>query len=182
MRFNSPDYLTAWVQTGKFPEIHDDIFDAVVNYSSGGVMLDLCCSTGLLTKRLQKFGAHVIGVDADSVAITAGLSFNIENLQQLKVTRETVSNLVNIVLNQRVRVLIARRCFPELFGEDLEFGREFAGLMASNGIEEIFIEGRVKTRNAINALATLDSEVSLFANHYTEKRRIKNVAILTLKT
>lgn len=180
MRFNSVEYLQAWASGKRFPAIHDDIASAAEQFMIGNRVLDLCCSYGLLGERLKKTVAgYAVGIDADGEAIAkakaAGISID---LYQLKVTPESFTDLVQILQSCRVNAVVARRCLPELFGENLDFGRQFFAELRRVGVKEVLIEGRVKTKNATNALSSIEDEISLASESFALARRYKNVAYL----
>jgi hypothetical protein len=74
--------------------------------------------------------------------------------------------------------MLARRCLPELFGDDLPLGRDFAAAIHGAGIKEIFLEGRVVTQGAVNVLKSVADEVDLLSGHYHEVKRIGAVSYL----
>ena len=180
MRFNSEEHLVTWQGNKKFPAIHDDIFFAISAFSKGNGFLDLCCSTGLLAQRVKAYIAkNVVGVDGDEAALQlAGLSGIDVELICLKVLPETIKELAKIIEKHKIDTVIARRCFPELFGNDIEFGEVFAELLYQLGIKEIFIEGRIATKTATNALASLKDECQLVSKYYEVIKTHKNVAYL----
>jgi len=180
MRFNSEQHLVTWKTGKRFPAIHDDIFHAILAYSKGKSFLDLCCSTGLLAQRIKQHLVYdVIGVDADETAVSlASLSGIDVPLICLNILPETLKELAQIIKKFKIDTLVARRCFPELFGNDIEFGQVFIELLSQLGVQEIFIEGRITTKTAINALASLEDECQLVSKHYKVIKIHKNVAYL----
>lgn len=180
MRFNSEQHLVTWQDKKRFPAIHDDIFHAILTYGKGKSFLDLCCSTGLLAERIKQHLVYdVIGIDADEAAINlADLSGIKVPLICLKIVPETAKELAKIIEKFKIDTVVARRCFPELFGNDIEFGEVFAEILSQVGVKEIFIEGRIATKTATNALATLEDECQLVSKYYKVIKIYKNVAYL----
>lgn len=183
MRFNSIEHLQAWQRTGRFPAIHDAIAAAVNSFGCSLGYLDLCCSFGLLGQRLiRENGCDVVGVDIDADAIAAGQAAGIKaKLIHMPVKPDTLKDLVQICQSNTLGGIVARRALPELFGHDLAFGETFTNAMADAGIKEIFIEGRVATRNATNPLSSIDKEVALLGSRYKQVRRVGAVSYLVLK-
>lgn len=179
MRFDSAEHLQAWQERQVYPEIHRKIRESVVNLAVGSRLLDLCCSYGLIGQFLQDAGFTAVGVDRDVAVIERARAADIRiPLYRLEITRETVHQLYEIIENHRITGIVARRALPELFADDLEFGREFFAEMRDLGVRELFLEGRVATRNAVSALASLDAEIKLVAGSYAWRARFGSVAYL----
>lgn len=180
MRFNSIEHLAAWASRGIFPAIHDAIATAVGNLAGGERVLDLCCSFGLLGERLKQHHAlDVAGIDGDITAIEQGRAAGISiSLHTLKIAPATLADAVDILKAHRTQTIVARRCLPELFGHDADFGREFLAAAKHNGVFELFLEGRVKTLTATNRLASIDDEVRLASGLFVEHRRLGNISYL----
>lgn len=180
MRFNSTEYLEKWEKTGQYPKIHNDIAFLFEQYSKGNRVLDLCCSSGLLGERLhRKLGVHAVGIDGDRIAIEKALKFGVSmQIHHLKIKRQSLKDVVQIIENDRLNTIIARRCVPELFADDIEFGYEFAHQMKNIGIKEIFLEGRAKTKSSNNKLNSLNKEVAVFSEYYKLVKTHKNTAYL----
>ena len=85
---------------------------------------------------------------------------------------------MGLIAKHQVRAIIGRRCMPELFGNSPDLGTLFAECVAGAGVKQIFLEGRVASVNAVNALSSIDDEVELFAGHYKDRYRYRNVAVL----
>ncbi len=180
VRFNSAERLDLWQNTGRFPAIHNDMAHAFSSFARGERALDLCCSFGLLAERIKRmYGAAVVGVDADESALEHGRSAGITvDLLHMAVSADTLPALADLIASRKVSVLLARRCLPELFGGNIALGREFAQLMRDSGIEEVLIEGRVKTKKPRNALASIEDEIELMSGPFSLERRYRNVAYM----
>jgi len=163
VRFNSPDLLYAWQRTGQWPRIHNAIADCVIGEAPAGPLLDLCCSFGLLGERLRRqLGIPVVGVERDEAAVKLGQDAGVQmTVEIMPVNRDTLADLAQFVSGARVKTLVARRALPELFGHDLELGRDFAVAMRDAGVDEVFLEGRRPTPKATNKLASIHDEVAL---------------------
>jgi hypothetical protein len=180
-RFNSPEHLETWKLRGRYPAIHDAIGDAAATYMRGSRLLDLGCSYGLLGARIAKEAGQAapIGIEADPKVIEASRAAGVPiGLIHWRVVESSLSELGKIVAGDGINVIIARRILPELFGNDLEFGKRFAATMAAAGVKEMFVEGRVVSARSTNALASIDHEVAMLSGSFHEVRRIKAVSYL----
>lgn len=180
MRFNAPEHLHAWKLSHRYPAIHDNIFQLCSSHMRGLRVLDLCCSTGLLGARVAAyFGADVVGVDADERALNAARAAGLDiHLVHMHVDSFNLAPLENLIQQHQIQTVLARRCLPELFGHDLQAGAAFAQMLHRLKVQEVFIEGRVASKAAVNPLASLAGEVDLLAPHYRVSKLHHNVAFL----
>jgi hypothetical protein len=139
------------------------------------------CGYGLLGWRIAKQlgGCHIIGVEADAAAIGAGQAAGI-GLQffHLKVTAATVPQLLRLIGTHKINALVARRILPELFGDALPAGSEFAAGLALAGVKEVLLEGRVASTSSVNPLRSVAEEVELLAPAFREVKRFGAVSYL----
>lgn len=184
MRFDSDCYLEDFRVFGRYPKIHDALFSVVATelWRNNNV-LDLCCSTGLMGERLRGIiSGGVYGIEADLSAVNkareSGISFEILNI---KVEPATLGEVVGFIDMCSIGAVVARRCFPELFSHDFNFGREFARRMASSGVRQLFIQGRNESCRSKNPLGSLKSEIELVSDSYALRYSIGQVAYLTSK-
>ena len=180
MRFNAPEYINEFTATGQFPKIHRNIVDMAIAHVKGKKGVDLCCSHGLLGQQLMQRGNfQMIGVDGDKKAVQLAHENKIwMDVFHLAIKKETMEVLTNLVKSQNCTFLVARRCLPELFGNDMEFGIDFFHQMRQIGITEVMLEGRVATKNAVNPLFSLNAEIDLISQNYTPWQQANNVAYL----
>jgi hypothetical protein len=178
MRFDSPQYIDNWKAGLGFPAIHNEMFNAIMQCKHGISALDLCCNSGLFTERMKHQFAHVFGIDGDAAAIQLGVDAGIANIEHFVVNSSTIDTLLCIIQDHKVDTIIARRCFPELFGSDIELGRYFIKGIHSINVKYLFIEGRVASNRSVNQLSSLDKEIGLADSHYTKRVQIKNIAYL----
>lgn len=166
-RFNDIHYLVSWKAGDGFPAIHDDIFNMVQEVAPEGAILDLCCSTGLLAQRFLEAGRVAYGIDGDRAAIARSMQYGIKvDLHAVNISPAAFPFLESFIESHEIRTIVARRCLPELFGQDLGAGRAFAALLQKCGIQHVFIEGRIPVKAAVNLLATIQDEVALFEERY----------------
>jgi hypothetical protein len=183
MRFSSVEHLETWKKTGAFPEIHAPICNFIAETADGSRFMDLCACFGLLGTRLAKLlKVKVTGVEGNldfvNQATAAGIPID---LVTLRVTRDTLPRLVEIIETNGIKVIVARRAMPELWGEDLAGGSLFADQIRSAGVQEIYLEGRAKTSNAVNALASIDQEINLMSKSYKICQRRGSMARMVLR-
>jgi hypothetical protein len=184
VRFNSPEHLASFRWHGRFPIIHDAIADVVTAHMRGDRLLDLGCGYGLLGQRIAKQlgGCFAIGVEADAAAIGAGQAAGVTiEFAHLKVTKATVPQLLRLVERHKITTLIARRVLPELFGDDLQAGIEFAAGLSLTGVKEIFLEGRVQSISSVNPLRSVAEEVELLDPACREVKRFGAVSYLVVR-
>lgn len=181
MRFNAPEHLQFWKDTGRFPAIHDDIMHLASSHMRGLTALDLCCSTGLLGQRVAAhLGAEVVGVDGDTRALALGKEAGLDvRLVYQRIDPHDLQPLENLLQQHQIETVLARRCLPELFGQALAAGRTFAQMLHRQQVQEILVEGRMVSPGAVNPLASLAQEVELLGPYYQVRKLHRNVAYLT---
>ncbi|MBI1213832.1 MAG: hypothetical protein GC190_20415 [Alphaproteobacteria bacterium] len=182
-RFDAPELVQRWQQLGEYSRIHDDITHMAMSHLNAKRVMDLCCSTGLLGRRLLDCLKleRVTWVDSSKPAIDAGLAANVIDCKYayvMRVDRQSLAAFMGIIGRESLTAIVARRCMPELFGYDLQLGRDFAAAIAGAGVTQIFLEGRVPSPNAVNPLSSIDDEVEIFTAHYKDAYRYRNVAVL----
>lgn len=180
MRFDSQEHIDKWYRLGHYPAIHTPVVKMAAEQLVGVRGVDVCCSHGLLGTQLQKnHGLNMIGVDGDRKAITLAREHGIPMpISEMKITPATVRAFFAECAAHNAQFLIMRRCAPELFGDNLEFGREFFGMAALWGIKEIILEGRVRTPKATNKLSCLEAEITLTHPVFQVYKTTGNVAYL----
>jgi hypothetical protein len=182
MRFNSIEYIFAYSKTGIFPAIHKNIANMALDHVQGRSGLDLCCSYGLLGQQLANRGGYVMaGIDSNFKAVDLAQIYVDMPVYQIRVDRNNLDKIRNTVYVRDITFIVARRCLPELFGDDLEWGIDFFAAMREYGVRELVLEGRVKTKNATNALHSLEAEIDLVSDSYTPYQQTGNVAYLRVR-
>lgn len=166
-RFNDPRYLEDWQATGRFPAIHDAIAAAILRHDEGKAGVDLCCSTGLLAERLRVNGFTVVGVDRDATALERSRAAGIQaELLRLHLDSDGLAKMLQYVKEKGLTSLYARRCLPELFGDNLPLGKWFFKEAAAAGITRVFLQGRNPTANAKNRLSSISAEIALASSSF----------------
>lgn len=181
MRFHSLEHLDWWANTRFYPEIHNDLFLFLIQESEGKRFVDLGACYGLLAERINSsaFGWKAFAVEANEQYIQTAKQRGITvDFLHLKITRETIPQLCDYIRANNIDAVVARRVMPEFWGDDIEGGKLFAEQIRAAGVKEVVLEGRAKTRKAVNALASIDDEIALFAGHYKIAARSGAIARL----
>lgn len=173
-RFNSIERLQAWEASGAFPAIHNDIFGMVQAYARGDRMLDICCSYGLLGQRLLTAGAEAVcGIEMDTTVVEAAREAGIAvPILNIKITRDTLPEVLAFLAEHKPTVLVARRCISEIFATDLEWGPAFSRTIRTAGIAEVVLEGRAIVARPTHPIPTVVEEVACLAGAFREVRRV----------
>jgi len=181
MRFNDSAYVNSYIELGVFPSIHKSIVATAIEHVKGKKGVDLCCSHGLLGQQMMQHGFSMMGVDGDKTAVKLAREQSISMpITLTPITRKTLQSVLKEIQDFRADFVVARRCLPELFGNDLLFGDIFFAQMKSIGIKELVIQGRVKTAKAVNPLSSIDAEISLVSPHYKLQHKNGDIAYLSL--
>ena len=174
LRYDSIDHLQRYRDHRAYPAIHDPLFRLIFDTSTSSRYLDLCCGTGLLGQRLmdQAGSAFVLGVEASTnfqLARSHGVSIAVA---QFVVGRETLAVLADVISRNEITALIARRCLPEILGGHPSLDVPLVEVLASSGIIEVFVQGRVVSNRSTNRLASVDAEIGVLSSRYrvTTKR------------
>ncbi|MFD1145957.1 hypothetical protein [Saccharothrix hoggarensis] len=168
-RFDAVSYVTAWSTGRRFPAIHNGIMSVVRAEiePEDGVVLDLCSSTGLLSRQLADVGHYpVVAVEQPGPALQLGMNAGVYDelpVLPLRIARDTLGGLLAWVEERKVTTVVARRCFPELhdaLGE--EFATMAAGLVDA-GVRRVVLEGRIFSARTTHSLGTASREVAALA-------------------
>lgn len=184
MRFDSEEYLEAWAKSEGFqyPAIHDSMYAAAIRHDKYRRGLDLCCSSGLLGTRLMDAGFTMVGVDADKDA--AGLAIYYKIPMPIHLTKISDMHGVDVVADlvkvNKLKTIYARRCFPELFGEDTALENLFFPAMIKAGIRMVIFEGRVRTVRATNRLSSAQKEADMLGKFFDDVQLYGQVGVARL--
>jgi ribosomal protein L11 methylase PrmA len=183
-RFNSLEYLEDYQKFGRWPQIHNQMFNLIMAESRSERFIDLGCSTGLLGERVMlKMRSRVVGIDCDLEAIEAALKANvIIDFVRMEINQDTLESLKAIITTQNITCVIARRILPEIVNNNKWFGYELAKAFAESGIKEIFLEGRIYKKDSVNILASIEDEVEILKPFYFQTKRHGNLARLKLNS
>jgi len=160
MRYDSEEYLQAFRLQRTFPKIHDKLYAFVVARTARDPFCDLCCSTGLFGQRLEDNGYHGFGIDASMDALIKGRSAGVTlPMIGMKITYDTLVPLRERLKENCTKILIARRCLPEILGAQ-NFGAELGYVLRQAGVRQVFLQGRQVTHHPRNPLHTLELEIA----------------------
>jgi hypothetical protein len=176
--YDSEKYLIDFKEKNAYPSIHNEIYNRICMLNHNRPMLDLGCCFGLLAERLNNSGINCIGVEKSIKHINLGRQYGIKS----KIYNESIDSIDAIIKEYNIELLIARRCLPEAFGNNIENGYLFSKMASQLNVTYIVIEGRVVTKNHVNQLFCLDEEIKLFLFEYECIDNNKNIAILKKKT
>lgn len=165
-RYDDDSYLEAWQSKREYPKIHKNMYELVTATITSKTVMDLCCSTGLLGQHVADFGANVIGVEALQKSIDKAKSFGIEiPLIQLNIDNNSIDVLCEIIANNSVTGIIARRCLSELFvtedktSIDFKWANLFTKKIVEAGIKEIWVEGRAEQGRSVHPIPNTETEI-----------------------
>ncbi|RJO69790.1 class I SAM-dependent methyltransferase [Nocardia panacis] len=164
-RFDSAEHLYDWQRSGRFPRIHDDIYNLIRSEvsPSDGPVLDLGSSTGLLARRLQhaRFAVHAVEADANSIDAgrTAGTYGPNVPVRHWMLTPGQMPEFGEFLANAGITIVVARRVLPEL--DDAGVTPELLGeTLANAGVSHLFLEGRAPRQDAKHRLRSVSDEVA----------------------
>ncbi|MFI5778681.1 hypothetical protein [Nocardia sp. NPDC051570] len=186
-RFDSAEHLYDWQRSGRFPRIHDDIYNLIRSEVSpaDGPVLDLGSSTGLLARRLHRAQFVVHAVEADATAIDAGRTAGTYGpnmpVRHWMLTPGQMPEFGEFLRENGVTVVVARRVLPEL--DNAGVTPELLGAtLAKAGVRHTFLEGRAPRQGSRHRLSSVNDEIAGFderwqATTFDGKHRV----YLTLK-
>lgn len=183
MRFDDDKYVKDFVAYGIFPKIHDNIIDTV-SMVSCDVAIDLGSCTGLLSARLIENGyKRVIGIEGNPAYLKKAVKHSGVTYSNFYITEENLGKLETLLDTHKVEMIVARRVFPEICDTGgLDLVKRLAVIFDKHKVKFITIEGRIDSKNAVNKLHNIDSEVKMFNGYYDEYVAHKNCRILKRKT
>lgn len=180
MRFDDLAHVIRY-HKGEYPKIHDDIFHMAKKHVDGRNVMDIGACRGLLGARMIHMGVtdNVLCVEPnrrymDNRIIVQGVDF-----ANIHVKRRTMPMLSKWIIEHDIKVVTARRVFPEIVeGEGIQTVKQFAKMMMVAGVETVILEGRIKTKNAVNPLYDANREVWALSPFFIEVEAYKNVRVL----
>jgi hypothetical protein len=157
-RFDCPEYVRAWQDTGKFPPIHDGIFALlkakIPVAEDGTTVLDLGSSTGLLSRRMADAGYTVYAIEGSVATSNVGREAGIYDGIEIMRSRLKTEDLRDL------------RVFPEL--DDYGVAPQFlARVFAEAGVKHILVEGRLQRPYATHRLKSLSDEITALGDLWT---------------
>ncbi len=181
-RFDSPEWITEWKQTGRFPHIHDAIFNAfAANVEPGVSVLDIGASTGISTARLQHLGYTATAVEANPESIATGRELGTWGDAPIWVnyiTPATIEGFESLLAERAVTAIMARRVISEVYDGMKGEPAEFARVVRESGVQIIILEGRKISRNTVHPCGTADLEAAVFGPGWRITERVGDVRVL----
>ena len=181
MRYDDLEYVTDWVEHGRFPKIHDTIFNAAVEHLPDDPLLDLCASTGLLGRRLHDvLNLPACSQDGDDRAVAMGTEHGVYAddvpVKLLKLTPDSMPELADWMQAHEVATVVARRCLCVL-SEAVPF-EQTRDLFGDLGIKAVLLEGQTQTSRATHPFGHADRQVEALAPVFKLKWSSKHVRFL----
>jgi hypothetical protein len=163
-RFDAPEYLTEWEGTGRFPAIHDAIFNmTAATLPPGARVLDLGACTGLLTARLNRAGYEVTAAEGNAESYRAGHAagtWGEAPVWTQYITPATLDGFASLLQERRIDAIIARRVLPEVYdGMAGDFGA-FADVLRASPVHTIILEGRKASARTTHPLGSAARETA----------------------
>lgn len=163
-RFDSPEYLTEWRDTGRYPQIHEPIWNALAaTVAPGARVLDLGACTGLLTARLNAAGYLATAAEGNRESYAAGLEAGTWGEAPVwfnYVTPATLLGFESMLAERAIEVILARRVFPEVYDGMGGNFLAFAEVLAASGVHTIILEGRKASARTVHPLGNASREVA----------------------
>jgi hypothetical protein len=184
-RFDDEKYLQNFHEAGIYPAIHDRLFDFIEDHSSGGILADLGCCYGLLAHRLVHAGSFsgAVCVDPNKAYIKSAVKSPALKYVNGAINKVTLDEVIELFSVSNVRTVIARRVIPEISdGEGVGFIAEFAARLASIGVNDIFIEGRIVSSKSKHPLFSMQREIEALNVSYKWVAEENNCAWLTRRS
>lgn len=181
-RFDSADWLENWQKTGRFPHIHDAIFNAFsANVEPGASVLDIGASTGISTARLQHLGYKATVAEANMESIERGREYGTwgdADIWVNYITPATIDGLEALLKDRAVEAILARRVISEVYDGMKGEPAEFARVVRESGVKIIVLEGRKISRNTVHPCGTADLEAAVFGEGWKVTERVGDVRVL----
>lgn len=168
MRFDDEFYLQDY-KRGNFPKIHDRIFQLISSRMMGNSCVDLCGNSGLLGQRvIDILGEPCILIEGSQSAIDMATKYQTSiPKHQLVIKKGTYGVIDKLIRENKINVLIARRCISELFTSVTDPDRhDWANMLHAAGVREVFLQGRAVTVKATHPIPSVAEEIQCFPDRY----------------
>ncbi len=181
-RFDSREWITDWKATGRFPHIHDAIYNVFAsNVEPGTSVLDIGASTGIMTARLQHGGYVATAAEANAESIATGRELGTWGQTPIwtnYITPATIEGFESLLAERAVTAIMARRVISEVFDGMKGEPAEFARAVRESGVQIIVLEGRKISRNTVHPCGTADLEAAVFGDGWRITERAGDVRVL----
>lgn len=162
MRFDSQERIDLWRSAGKFPQIHDTLFNYVISRMNGDVVLDLCGSTGLLSRRFISAGIPAVGIEGEQESVEKGVWGDDQPVKHMWITPDSVWSIADWMKEHKVNTVVARRCISELVPVFSVLGEVFI----AGGAKEMFLEGRQRVAKPTHPCPDIEHEIMPFIGEW----------------
>lgn len=182
MKYDDVQYLKDYYEQRKFPRIHDDIYSMAEYCDKDCNVLDLGCCFGLLSVRLSSVFNKVVGIESSRRYLQSAIEKDNVIYYLLKVDFSTIDRIKEILLDNDIKIVFARRVFPEIVETNgIELLDALIDAFAECGVHTIVLEGRVRFKNAVNLLPSVDEEIVALGRRYELVNKYKDCALLRIK-
>jgi hypothetical protein len=129
---------------------------------NGDVVLDLCGSTGLLSRRFISAGIPAVGVEGEQESVEKGVWGEDQPVKHMWITPETVWSIADWMKEHKVNTVVARRCISELIPVFPVLGEVFI----AGGAKEMFLEGRQRVAKPTHPCPDIEHEIMPFIGEW----------------
>lgn len=173
MRFNDQAYVEAWKRDRTYPRIHNAIYQACVDRLDGTTVLDLCCSTGLLGRRIADcLALPVVAFDGDTDAVNRGLAAGVFSppcaipVLCQRLAPDTMPGFLGFLGEHHVTQVVARRCLCDL--SEVVPLPDLAAALHAVGVARIVLEGRKLDSRAVHPVGSADAQAAGLTSHFQD--------------
>lgn len=177
MRFDSIEHVIEFNKTGRYPKIHQPVFDILPDVA-GMTAIDLGSCFGLISRRLVDVGCkQVLSLEGNTSYLNKAIRHPQIKWLEYYITRANLNRFRADLTG--VNIVIARRVFPEISeSENVAFVEELSTVLAEKGVKYILIEGRKKTKHPVNKLFSAQQEAQCFQKDYRVQKIEKDCILL----
>lgn len=166
-KFDSDEYLNAYYNDHKYPHIHSNIYTvAMSRLEPEEPIMDLGACYGLLSAHLADKGHHAYAVEPDPTYDLKQIKRDDITYLNIPVADSTLEELSNVIKDNHIHTIIARRVFPEICDfNGIEFFPRLNKMFSESGITKIILEGRYRNPHAVNPLKNAELEAKQFPDY-----------------
>ena len=183
-RYSDQDHVTAWMQTGRFPAIHDDIAHLIrENVTIQGAALDVGSCTGLLSVQLREMGfSDVLGIEPNKTNYTRAVPWDRVTYSHAAVHDDILAEMRNWIMGMNVSLVVCRRVLPEIEESCDGLVERFAKALFGSGVKYLAIEGRVPVAKHSAKLWNVELEVNAVKGYFGCIAKHKHCRLLESRT
>ena len=178
--FNDQAYIDTYEESGEFPKIHKDFGLVVKTYANEAEgSMDLGTCIGIMSVyNVHNGRSNCVGLEGNKFDFDRCVKHPKVKYEQLYVTRDTFPRIKELIADNNITLVTARRVISEVGFDDITVVHDFAKLLADCGVTKIIIQGRAKVKNPSVKLYNSDMEAECFFKYYKITKRWKDVYLL----